>query len=186
MMALAGTAQATTIVNFGTMTTSANGATLSFLDVATPTGIIGDATISLTVSGDFNDVDENIAVSLDGFSLGRVLNANASDDVFNFEDDTALFATSTTATATIANADFANLIADGLLSLVLELSTDVNFGTQTVSSFISFEAAPDPSTGPNTGVGDTPAVPLPASALLLMGGLAGLGAVGRRASRKST
>ena len=187
LLVLTGSAHATTVINFGPTSDDSDGPTIAFNNLVTPTGIVGDATISVTLNGDLNLSSEFVDITLDGFSLGRVLNDDESDDPFNFPNgDDVAAGVNTTGTATIANVDFATLIVDGFLNLVFDFSDNVNCcgAVNHLSGFISFEEANPPIIdGPIDQV-DVSAVPLPASALLLIGGLAGLGAAGRRKARK--
>ena len=94
---------------------------VDFLGVSTMAA--GDATITFDVVGDFNGTDEFLDISVDGFSLGRLFNGTDGDDLFDFGGDdpgsTVLF-DGVSATATIALADFAALVADGALSFVVD------------------------------------------------------------------
>lgn len=170
LAATAGAAQAATI-NFGPSSAGGSGPVINFNGLAAPTTISGDATIFFSVQGDLNYYTEYVDISLDGFSLGRVFDNNTGNDPFNVPGDIGSYSLKS-ASATIANADFAGLIADGLLNLSFDFSGGVNCcGTvRSLSGTISYEeAAP---------------VPLPATAGLLGLGLAGFGAIRRRKGSK--
>lgn len=170
LAATAGTAQAATI-NFGPSSAGGWGPTINFNGLTAPATIVGDATITFSVQGDLDWSGEYVDVNLDGFSLGRVFDNNTGNDPFNVPGDAGSYSLRT-ATATIANTDFAGLIADGLLNLSFNFNAYVNCcGTvRTLYGSISYEeAAP---------------VPLPATAGLLGLGLAGFGAIRRRKGSK--
>ena len=148
-MGLTLTAQAVTI-NFGPTSSDVDAFDFVF-DLVVPTTIVGDATLSLTLDGDFNSTFENAVVTLDGFSLGKVVNGNTGDDDFNFAngddpdpDDDA--GSPFTGTATILNANIAPRIADGGVQIIVDTSTGVNFSTSTVSGTLSYNPVPEPST----------------------------------------
>lgn len=130
-------------VDFGPASSFDNGADFSF-DLAVPTTILGDATLFLTLDGDFNTSDENATISLDGFSLGTVADNNPANDAFDFANDDNPDSNSGSGnpfsgTAIISNADIAALLADGILTVLIETPYAVNASTTTVSGSFSFE-----------------------------------------------
>jgi len=115
------------VISFGPASASGSGPLITFNNLVTPTGIVGDAIITLNVNGDFNSDFEYADVSLDGLSLGRIFDNNTTNDPFNFNNDVGNQSQSTlTGSATIANLDFAALIIDGFLNLSFDTSSNVN------------------------------------------------------------
>ena len=147
---ICGAAQAI-VIGFGPTSASGGGPTINFNGLVSPTGIIGDATITVTVNGDLNSSSEYVDVMLDGFSLGRILNNNSGDDAFDFANDEGNQSRlNLTGTATISNATMAGLIADGLLDLSFDFSSNVNCcgSVNLLEGSISFTEAnvPEPTT----------------------------------------
>jgi hypothetical protein len=80
----------------------------------------GDATITLEVYGDVNDLDEILVVTLEGFSLGTILNNNPGDDDFDHPTDQGTACEgSYLAQATVALSDLMPIIADGQIEMTL-------------------------------------------------------------------
>ncbi|MEP3638385.1 MAG: VPLPA-CTERM sorting domain-containing protein [Paracoccaceae bacterium] len=173
-LALGTTANAAT-VSFGPASAGGSGPVVTFSDLVVPTAISGDAILTFTVNGDLNSSREYIDVSFDGISLGRVLNNNTTDDAFDFGNGDVgnQSRSDLTGSATISQSDYETVAADGLITLTFDTAANVDCcGTiNTLLGSLTFASAP------------VPAVPLPASSLLLLGGLAGFGAL--RASKKS-
>ncbi|MEG3753014.1 PEP-CTERM sorting domain-containing protein [Psychromonas arctica] len=156
------------LITFETTSASNSGALISYDDVVTPTTITGDAIFTLNVNGDFNSSYEYADLLLDGFSLGRILDGNSSNDLFNFTGDTGNQSQSTsTGIATISESIFSSLISDGFLDFSFDASSSVNCcGTiNQLSGSISFT--------------ETTSVPEP-----LQIGLLGLGLLGLVKLRK--
>lgn len=137
--------------------------------------IVGDATISVTVNGDLDSPVEYIDILLDGFSLGRVFDNNTANDPFDFAGDEGNESAShLTGSATIANADFAPLIADGLWSLSFDFSSNVNRcgNVNLLEGSITYNSTTTP-------------VPAPAALPLLLKVMGGMGVVASRRRRKT-
>ena len=80
----------------------------------------GDATITLELRGDVNDLDEILVVTLEGLSLGTILNNNTGDDPFDHPTDVGTgCGASYLAQATVALSDLAPIIADGQVEMTL-------------------------------------------------------------------
>ena len=116
-------------------------------ELVTPTSFSGDAILTLTVAGDFDQYSgtnlEYAVVKLDGDHIGTIFN-ELSDDPFAFpgDDHPGPDGGSITSSALIPNATFASLITDGILVLDIETSSAV--GSSTVSGTLEF--VPEPST----------------------------------------
>lgn len=170
----ASAAQATTIT-FGPTSAGGRGPNIAFDNLVTPTTTTGDATFTFSVRGDLDATNENVLVSIDGFSLGRALDADPSNDSFDFAGDNGSPNTDVhTGSATISNAVIATLINDGFLNLFFDFSSTVNFAGSVNELYgsITFDSSVAP-------------VPLPASSVMLGLGLLGLGGLRRRKSRLS-
>ena len=148
--------------SFGPVSSDAAGADFSF-DLVVPTTIVGDATLTLTLDGDFGTSrSEYATIVIDGFSLGRVADEDPGNDLFDFarEDDPDVNPPGPdsasdagypfSGTAIIANLDIAPLLADGLLSILVDTSRSVSGSTTTVGGRLSFETAATPVSEPAT------------------------------------
>lgn len=169
MLAMVTSAAHAATINFGPSSAGGSGPTILFNNLVTPTAILGDATFNFTVNGDLNSSNEFVDVSIDGVSLGRVFDNNTTNDPFNFASDIGNQSQSDlSGSATISNAIFAPLIADGILNLTFNFSGPVDFaGTvNKLEGSITFT--------------EVSSVPLPASALFLLSGIFGLGVLRRR------
>lgn len=175
-------AQAVTLT-FGPVSEAGNGITSTFSGLSVPTATQGDATFSFSVRDDLNWSREHVDISIDGYSLGRVFDNNSSNDIFDVAGDVGAQYQMTTASATIDQGIFANLISDGVLEIVFEFSAQVTdldwyyenlpgYGARSLSGSISFDEA---SLAP---------VPLPASVGMLGLGLMVLGGGALRNRRK--
>lgn len=158
LLAMSSMANAT-VIPFGPASASGNGPVISFMDLATVTGTYSDATITVNINGDLDSVSEYVDVDFDGLSLGRILNNDSSDDEFDFAGDAGNQSQSTiTGVATIDQATFAGLIADGDLDLSFDTSYAVGCcGTiNHLSGTIAFEgysAVSEPGTIALLGLG---------------------------------
>lgn len=123
------------IANAGLITledksTSINGGIISYTNLIADTATVSDATFTLSIAGDFDSTNENVAISIEGFSLGIVFDSNTNNDAFDFTGDDYIGSHSNyvfmTGVATIAQADWENIIADGLVSISFDLSSAVN------------------------------------------------------------
>lgn len=184
-LSLAGQAQAVSI-DFGPETMGGAGPDFSFMPVV-PDTILGDAVLSLTLNGDFNGNHEWAEVYVEGLFLGRILNGNPGDDVFNFSngdkpDPESGSVTLLPGSTTILNADIAPLIADGILTIEVKTNEFVENDLTTIFGNISYEPVPvvvlPPDTTEEPTGGNMPPAPAPVpepSTLLLLGtGLAGI------------
>ncbi|WP_375172889.1 VPLPA-CTERM sorting domain-containing protein [Pseudooceanicola sp.] len=144
-----------------------------------PPPAAGDGTLVIRARGDFDGALEAVAILLDGAVFGVLFNNDPSDDPFSgiSGDVGNQYASVLEATATVDAALLSTLLADGMVDLAFSTRlADTGLGYNEVGNnrnsydFLSASLTYDA----------TPAVPLPASALLLMGGLAGLSVLSRR------
>ncbi|MDT0629057.1 PEP-CTERM sorting domain-containing protein [Alteromonas sp. W364] len=148
MFLLVGGSANAALITFGPSSASGSGPTISFNNLVVPSTIMGNATVTLSVNGDFNSNFEYLDILFDAFSLGRVFDGNTANDLFNFAGDIGNQSRSTlTGVAIISAADFAALISDGLLNLSFDSSSRVNCcGTINVlSGSISYDSKPVPA-----------------------------------------
>lgn len=161
------------------------------LSLAVPTTLTGDATFTLSAFGDFTEANTSFAeffdVSVEGLSLGRFLDSNPVNDLFDnaaFGDVGNDFESVLSASAMIPAASFAAMIADGILTATfttLDGFNDVNdntliAGAEALEEFISFTLTAEDAVLPPPL---PPAIPAPASLPLLLGGVAALGGLRR-------
>ena len=168
-LSLAGQAQAANF-SFGPDSSLIPGTNFMFNLVVHDT-IFSDATLKLTLDGDFDGILENALVTVDGFSLGTILNENPGDDAFDFAnnddpDNNSGSGNPFMGTATILLTDIEPLLLDGLLEVNVATSINVDSSKSTVSGVLSYDS------GATT--------PEPSTILLLGTGLAGLVALKRK------
>lgn len=87
----------------------------------------GDATVTLEIRGDVNDLDEILLVTVEGFSLGTILNNNLGDDLFDHPTDVGTdCGASYFAQATIPLSDLTSIVADGQIDTNLRPDQENN------------------------------------------------------------
>ncbi len=193
-LSLAGQAQAVSI-DFGPETQGGAGPDFTF-SPAVPNNILGDAVLSLTLNGDFNGNHEWAEVYVEGLFLGRILNGNSGDDVFNFSngddpDPESGSLTLLSGSTTLLNVDVAPLIADGILTVEVKTNEFVENDLTTIFGNISYDTVPVVVVPPNSPNPNNPTnnppnpapVPEPSTLLLLGTGLAGIVAWQRKKRR---
>ncbi len=129
------------------------------------------ATITFSVRGDFNIPEENVLLSVDGFSFGTWLNTNLGDDTITgpANDIGNQYASILTGTAVIPLGNFSGLVADGSLDFLFNYSNIVGNANPSSGLLdlaqvrVQYEAA-------------GPAVPEPGTIFLFGSGLVGLAA----------
>lgn len=164
-------------------------------ELTTPTTATSDATLTLSIAGDFDFPGENAIITVDGFNLGTILNRDGSDDLFNFdfngEDNVRItsspsnvtdFNELVTSSATISLIQLLPIIADGQIVisvLTSDLVTSV-FANTFPNSPVNFPDnfnAPDIASSFVQGTLEIPndlaPVPLPAALPLLLAALGG-------------
>lgn len=131
MLLFAGSANAG-LITLSSMNTSVDGGSIVYSNLVTPSTAFSDAIFTLRIAGDFdnNDASESVTISIDGFSLGTIFDNNVGNDLFNFASDDYVGSHSNyvfmTSTATISQANWASIIADGLITITFDLSSGVN------------------------------------------------------------
>jgi hypothetical protein len=134
-----------------------------------PKIIDGDATLSLKFAGDFDQINEYADVRLyaaDGiqsYTVGRVLDRDRNNDLFNFSrrDNPKYFSASST--ATISEAEMAPLISNGWLVVYVDTSNKVDKGAE-ISGLISWDSPLN-----STSVPEPPTIALCAIVLAVLG-----------------
>lgn len=136
-----------------------------------PTGAISALSVTFKVRADLNDANENVTMSIDGFSFGIWLDENLGNDTIadSVGDSGGPFANQSfatfTGTASIPYALFLPLIADGSLVALFDFSSDVHdlanpplngFELPEFAEFsVSYEVVPEPGTVALLGIGLT-------------------------------
>lgn len=178
LLVAAGTANAAT-TNFGPIFTNSTGASVS-VDVAVDTASTTLTGFNLTLQGDLSYFEEYVDITIDGVSIGRILDDDSSNDPFNFANDNGLydFGDPPLSGSAALNIDISSLVSDGLLSIQFQTTswTDFSSAGSGVFSGNNFFAA---FQGSLTTDSVSP-VPLPAAGFLLIAGLGGLGALRRK------
>ena len=131
MLLISGSANAG-LITLSSMSTSVDGGSITYSNLIAPSTTFSDAIFTLMIAGDFdnNDASESVTISIDGFSLGTIFDNNVHNDLFNFASDDYVGSHSNmvfmTGQATISQATWASIIADGLISITFNLSSGVN------------------------------------------------------------
>lgn len=104
--------------------------------------VASDATFTLKLWGDFEQTNENVAVTLEDLDLGVVLNNAPDDDSFDYSTTYSKFSwssfqwittvvqdggkwyTELEGVTTIDRADWANIVSDGVVDISLQASND--------------------------------------------------------------
>lgn len=136
---------------------NADNVTLTFADL--PSATDGDVTIKVILRGDFDNANEYAKLSLDGYSLGTLLDDNANNDLFDHSQDLGWLRTGDTpaprlgdvgllnrynqSTAVIPRAKWSELAADGKVDLYFDFTgADVQVVEDNAKSvFLAFAAA---------------------------------------------
>lgn len=152
------------LIELAEKSSNTSGGVISYSEVVDNTySVASDAIFTLELWGDLNWYNENVNVDLESLDLGIVLNNNPNDDSFDFsydqthgffftwvttEVDTGLYRQTLVGQATIARADWANVVSDGVVNISLDASNRVTswFGGKSFSSSgsISYDV-PEPS-----------------------------------------
>lgn len=141
------------LITLGQQSTSVNGGVINYTNLVADANTVSDATFTLNIAGDFDSSNENVAISIEGYSLGIVFDKNTNNDLFNFANDDYLGNhnnyVNMTGVATIAQADWTNIIADGFVSISFDLSSGVNCCSSGPHAFTSGNISynvPEPTT----------------------------------------
>lgn len=140
------------LITLNQQSTNVGGGVINYTNLVAATNTSSDATFTLSLSGDFDSNYENVAISIEGYSLGTVFDNITNNDSFDFSGDDYIGSHNNyitmTGIATIAQADWANIIADGFVSVAFDFSSTVNCCSTpyaTTSGTISYDV-PEPST----------------------------------------
>jgi len=135
------------------------------LSVAAPIPATGDATFTLSAFGDFfGGSTETFGVSIEGYDVGIFLNNDSTDDLFDNDELDAFgiadrggdYGKVDTASLTIALADLAQILADGIFTVTFDSDSPIGNndiqgdGREFISYQLSYEtsavAVPEPAT----------------------------------------
>jgi hypothetical protein len=101
---------------------------LSIVDA--DTNADGDGTLTLSISGDLDDIsDEILTVTVEGLSLGTIFNGNPNDDDFDFPGDRPDDCTVATLSAPLPLSALSGIVADGRIDITLtpgQTGSDIN------------------------------------------------------------
>ena len=116
------------LINFSFTPSSSN---VFNINLNTPTGTFSDAIFTLNVAGDFNSSFEFLTYNVEGLFTGQVLDSNTGNDAFDFgSNDNPISSNApspiVSSFATIPQAVWAQIIADGVITLAFTTTADVN------------------------------------------------------------
>ena len=137
--------------------------TLSILDAfAEP---IGNATLRLDFHADVdNPIDENLTVEVEGYSMGKITNADSTDDRFDHPTDVVADCEPVTMSGSVPLSELKAILADGKI--------DVTFTPEQESNDIEADECPDPRESMAVTVeyplGGVPVPTMPATARLAL------------------
>ena len=102
------------------------------LNVAVNANAISAGTLTLTVLGDFDGTSENLTASIEGLSLGVLLDNNTLNGQLTATDSGSQYGSAggnpapTTGTINIALVDLSAIVADGVMDITFTTSANVN------------------------------------------------------------
>ena len=136
--------------------TNPGGSTFVRTITGVPTATASSATFNLGIFGDFDSSSiENVAISIEGYSLGTVLDGNTGNDGFGFAngDIGDQYFSTLSGSTTISQAVWANIIADGQIVITYTLSSDVDDlqGGEFLNAEFIYNAVTAPTIAGTTG-----------------------------------